>query len=172
MSPTEFTAAEYAQILETYNDNRRLFIQVVMFLAIANISVIGYAVAEDTYSIFVFGGILMWILFRANIRIAYMNLVVLLRGLSLERQVGVSGLMHYIAAGIKGQPEFIGVVQASGLFDNTSNELAVVARLQEQFKGLSMKYDVQFALSRMMSYVIVGLCLIQFGIGITYFIIR
>lgn len=165
MSP-DFTAAEYEQICESYNDNRRIFIQVVVFLAVANVSVIGYAVAEKVYSIFIFGGLFMWILFRANVRISYMVLVVLLRGLKLEKQMGVTGLMHYIAAGIKGKPPFLQVVTDGGLFSTTNDEIVVVAALQQQFRGLSMKYDVPFALSRALSYAIIFLTIVQVAIGV------
>lgn len=169
---SEFTAAEYEQICESYNDNRRIFIQVVVFLAVANVSVIGYAVAEKLYSLFVFGGIFMWILFRANVRIAYMTVVVLLRGLKLEKQMGVTGLMHYIAAGIKGKPAFLDVVAESGLFDPSRDEIATVTVLRERFRGLSTKYDVPFALSKTLSYAIVILTFTQFAIGIWGFVVE
>ena len=34
MKDNSFIAAEYEQICESYNDNRRIFIQVVVFLAV------------------------------------------------------------------------------------------------------------------------------------------
>ena len=95
-----------------------------------------------------------------------MVLVVLLRGLKLEKQMGVTGLMHYIAAGIKGQPAFLQVVTDAGLFNTSNDEIVVVANLQQQFRGLSMKYDVPFALSRALSYAIIVLTILQFAIGV------
>lgn len=169
---SEFIAAEYTQICESYNDNRRIFIQVVMFLAIANVSVIGYAVAEGKYSLFIFGGIFMWILVRANIRISDMVLVVLLRGLKLENQMKVTGLMYYIAAGIKGKPAFLGVVKESGLFEPSHDEAAIVADLIHRFSKLSLRYDVPFALSKRLNYVIALLAIGQFGFGVWRLIVE
>ncbi len=162
----EFTAAEYEQICESYNDHRRIFIQIVVLLAIADVSLIGYAVSERNFTVFLVGGITMWILFRANVRIADMTLVVVLRGLKLERMMGVTGLMHYIAAAAKGSPSFLNVVIESGLFDVDKDELAVVATLQSKFKRLSLRYDVPFAFSTSMSYIILVLALVQLGIGV------
>ncbi len=166
----EFVATEYEQICESYNDHRRIFIQVVVLLAVADVSIIGYAVSEKNFSVFLFGGITMWILFRANVRIANMTLVVVLRGLKLERMMGVTGLMHYIAAAAKGKPAFIDVVTEGGLFDVEKDELRVVAELQRKFKRLSLRYDVPFALSNTMGYVILILAALQLSLGIWGFV--
>lgn len=165
MANETFAAAEYEQISESYHDNRRLFIQIVVFLAVANVTVIGYAVTEKVYSLFFFGGLFMFILYSANIRSARMVLMVLLRGLRLEREMGVTGLMHYIAVGIRGRPNFMDTVTEGGLFGN-GDQLQVAAKLLKQFGNISMRYDVPFALSRNLIWVLVIAGILQMGFGI------
>lgn len=168
MTPPEFFAAEYTQITESYDDNRRILIQVVVFLAIANVTVIGYAVTEKSYVLFLFGGLFMYIAYKTCVRSAWIDLTILLRGLKLEHEMGVTGLMHYTASSVRGNPNFLKRIEESGFFEAKDNQLEIAQQLVRDFGNVSMRYDVPFSLSRPIHYLIVFMALVQTIFGLVF----
>jgi len=155
---------EYEQVLITYRENIKVLGQIVTFLVVANVTVCVFAFEHNNYYIFLPGAILMFILYRANHRAAQITLPVVVRGLIIEEELGVRGLMHYTILKINKFEKFALVLKENKLYERVDDPVEKFKNINpilNKFKNITLRYDLPFAISRHLTYVVIFLGFFQ-----------
>src|SRR5215210_6227792 len=146
---------EYEQVLITYRENIKVLGQIFTFLVVANVTVCVFAFEHNNYYIFLPGAILMFILYRANHRAAQITLPVVVRGLIIEEELGLRGLMHYTILKINKFETFSNVLKENKLYERTDDRnegFKNVTLILNKFKNATLRFDLPFAISKSLSY--------------------
>ena len=156
---------EYEQVLITYRENIGVLGQIITFLVVANVSVCAFAFEYNNYYIFFPGGILMFILYRANHRGAQITLPVVIRGLIIEEELGQRGLMHYTILKINKYEKFSMVLKENKLYermDDPHERFKNISLILNKFRNITLRFDLPFAISKSLTYLVILVGIIQF----------
>jgi len=160
----DFILAEYEQVLITYRENRNVLSQIIAFLVVANGTILVFAFQFNNYYIFLAGAFLMYILYRANHRAVQITLPVVIRGLIIENQLGVIGLIYHTVLKIKKFEKFNSILKENKLYEQAEDhdeQLKRVNCILKHLNNVTLKFDFPFALSKLSAYLVILLGVIQ-----------
>ncbi len=155
---------EYEQVLITYRENIKVLSQIITFLVVANVSVCVYAFQYKNGYIFLAGSILMYVLSRANHRAVQITLPIVIRGLIIENEVGIVGLMNYTVIKIDNFEKFNSILNENKLYEQLEDQQERLRRVRlilDKLNNITLKFDFPFALSKLAAYLVIILAIVQ-----------
>ncbi len=156
---------EYEQVLITYRENIKVLGQILPFLVLANVSICVFAFQYKNFYIFLAGSILMYVLSRANHRAVQITLPIVIRGLIIENELGVVGLMNYTVIKIDNFDKFNSILNKNKLYEPIKDQQERFKRVRhilDNMNNITLKFDFPFALSKWAAYLVIILGIIQF----------
>jgi hypothetical protein len=155
---------EYEQVLITYRENIKVLGQVLQFFVLGNITICVFAFQYKNFYIFLAGSILMYVLSRANHRAVQITLPIVIRGLIIENELGIVGLMNYTVIKIDSFEKFNSILNESKLYEPIEDQQERFKRVRlilDNLNNITLKFDFPFALSKYAAYLVIVLAIVQ-----------
>lgn len=168
----ETKRTEYIEVLAFYKEYIKTLGQVTALLLTANLAVVGVAVERGTYELFLVGGLIMFVLFRACYRQAQIMIPVILRGLILEMQFGEEGLLHYKTSKLRASKKFKAILEEGSFYslhDANRDITSELNKILKKFDYAIFRFDFPFNISRIVLVLILFAMFLQFAIFIYNF---